>query len=66
MSAKTNISVKVELDMKMKIEYIAKNESMSYADMVRNILYDGIRRFEKENGKITDENLNQLKLFKEQ
>jgi hypothetical protein len=65
LSAKLNIGVKIENDMKTKIEYIAKFEGVSYADWIRFTLFEAIKKFEKENGKITAENLNQLKLFAE-
>jgi len=66
MSAKVNIGVKIENEMKIRIEYISKNEGTSYPDWIRFTLFEGIKKYEKENGKITPENLNQIRLLKEE
>lgn len=63
--AKINIGVKIEEDMKGKYELIAEKEGMSYADLVRIALFEYVKKYERENGKITPGELNQLKLIKE-
>lgn len=62
--AKTNIGVKIENEMKAKLEIIGKNNSISYADTVRIALVEYIQRHEKNFGKISPEEINQLLLFK--
>lgn len=50
--AKVLLGVKIEPEMKQKLEYIADRMSMGYPDTVRVALSSYIQKFEKENGKI--------------
>jgi len=49
--------------MKAKLEIIGKKSSLSYADVVRMALFEYISKFEKMNGKITPEEINQILSF---
>lgn len=49
--------------MKAKLEIIGKRNSLSYADVVRLALFEYIGKFEKSNGKIHPEEINQVLLF---
>ena len=59
--AKVNLGVKVEPEMKYKVEYIAEKESIAFTDAVRYALLEHIRKYEKENGKITTFDLEKFK-----
>ena len=59
--AKVNLGVKVEPEMKYKVEYIAEKESIAFTDAVRYALLEHIRKYEKENGKITTCDLEKFK-----
>ena len=61
--AKVPINAKIETEMKAKMEIIAKNSSLSYADIVRMALFEHIQKYEKANGKISTEEINQILLF---
>ena len=61
--AKVPVNAKIEAEMKAKLELIAKNSSLSYADVVRIALFELIQKYEKTNGKISTEEINQILLF---
>lgn len=61
--AKVPVNAKIETEMKAKLEIIAKNSSLSYADVVRMALFEYIQKYEKANGKISAEEINQILLF---
>lgn len=48
--AKEMFFVRVEKSMKDKLEYIAKKESLSTADLARTLFHQYIKNFEKEKG----------------
>lgn len=50
--AKVVLGVKVEAEMRSKLEVIASENSISYADQTRMFLLAGIQDFEKKHGKI--------------
>lgn len=64
--AKTLISVKVEPEMRAKIDIIAQYNSISYADAVRMALVDYIQKHERQHGRISAEEINQILLFKKE
>jgi len=49
--------------MKAKLEIIGRKNCLSYADVVRMALCEYIGKFEKTNGKIAHEEVNQILLF---
>ena len=59
--AKVHLGVKVEPEMKYKVEYIAEKESIAFTDAVRFSLLSYIKSYEKENGKITTCDLEKFK-----
>jgi len=61
--AKVPVNTKIEAEMKAKLEIIGKKSSLSYADVVRMALFEYISKFEKMNGKITPEEINQILSF---
>ena len=52
---KETLSVKIEPKMKRKLLLIAKKESRSNADIVRNLLFEYIQKFEDKYGEIVIE-----------
>lgn len=58
--AKVNINVKIESEMKAKMEIIADKESVSYADAVKFALLCYIKEFEKNNGFISEADISQI------
>jgi hypothetical protein len=60
---KVPVNSKIEPTMKAKLEIIAKKSSISYADAVRIALMEHIHKYEKANGKIDPEEINQVLLF---
>ena len=61
--AKVPVNAKIESQMKAKLEIIGRKNSLSYADTVRMALCEYIGKFEKTNGKIAPEEINQTLLF---
>ena len=61
--AKVPVNTKVEAGMKAKMELIGRKSSLSYADVVRMALFEYIGKFEKSNGKIHPEEINQIVMF---
>ena len=61
--AKVPVNAKIEMQMKAKLEIIGRKNSLSYADVVRMALFEYIGKFEKTNGKIAPEEVNQTLLF---
>jgi len=49
--------------MKAKMELIGRKNCLSYADVVRMALFEYIGKFEKTNGRINPEELNNILLF---
>ena len=54
--------VRVEKSMKNKLEYIAKKESLSTADLARTLFHQYIKNFEKEKGEISEIDLQQISI----
>jgi hypothetical protein len=63
--AKVPVNTKVEAEMKAKLELIGRKSSLSYADVVRLALFEYICKFEKGNGKIHSDEVNQVLLFED-
>lgn len=61
--AKVPVNAKIEAQMKAKLEIIGRRNCLSYADVVRMALCEYIGKFEKTNGKIAPEEVNQILLF---
>jgi predicted transcriptional regulator len=61
--AKVLMAVKVEADMKAKVELIAQKSSLSSPDIIKMALLEFIQKFEKANGRIKPEEINQILLF---
>ena len=61
--AKVLLAVKVEAEMKAKVELMAQKSSLSSPDIVKTALLEFIQKFEKANGKIKPEDINQILLF---
>ena len=61
--AKVPVNAKIETQMKAKLEIIGRKNCLSYADVVRMALCEYIAKFEKTNGRIAPEEVNQTLLF---
>lgn len=61
--AKEQISVKVEANMKAKIQIIANRESRGAADVLRSAMLAYIENHEDKYGRISADEINQTVLF---
>jgi len=60
---KINAGLKIEEIIKKKLEYIAQDEGISYADLSRMIIFNYIQEYEKKKGKIDSSTLYQMNLL---
>ena len=58
-----HFSLRIDADLLRKITYIAKGEERSVNGMLLFMIRDRISKYEKENGKITEEDLKSLLLW---
>lgn len=57
MEHRIHLSIRMDKELHDKVQYIAGSENRSMSKQILQLMLNCVREFEKENGKITEEDL---------